>query len=178
MLDRLADAQVEIGQDVRSTEPEEEEHLSRPSADPFDARECVQQCWIFELVQPVYGQGSVDDTLRKIFDVDGLGTRQADRSQLLVRRCQQLFGRRSAPSKQCLEPTMNRARGLTRQLLKHDRARYGSEVSSFGSWSGRDAADFINQLAEHRVNAPKVRHRLRMSRVVHGYNLYAVVCGW
>jgi hypothetical protein len=171
VLDGLADPQVEIGQDIRPTEPEEQEHLSRPSADTFDTRECVQQRRIFQLVQLVDGQGPIHDSLREIFDVDGLGTRQADRSQLLVWRCQQFFGRRSASAKECLEPAMNRAGGLARQLLKHDRSGDGSEVGSFGSGSRRHASDFINQLAEHRVDAPKVRHRFRMIRVVHGYNL-------
>src|SRR6476469_6018555 len=85
-LDRLLYPEIELGQHVRSAQPEHQEHLRRPATDALDAHERSNHLVVRELVQRLDRKLAARDARREILEVRQLLPRQSDGAQLLIGR--------------------------------------------------------------------------------------------
>jgi hypothetical protein len=116
-----SDAEIGGGEDVRSTELPEQEHVGCPRPNAANLGELTSSLVVRQLAKPIELEAAVERPRRQIPKRPRLGTRQADRAQLRIRRAGDRRG--CIPiSDEGLQSAEYRRRRPGRDLLPDDRA--------------------------------------------------------
>jgi len=176
------DAQVVDGQNVRSPQIENQQHLDRPAADALDAGQPFNK---FGIGQPVAfserWHHPVDGFLRKVADVVRLGARQPSGSEPVNIQLNDLGWRwERFPVEQGPEPFQDCPRGRTAELLVDDGMSEGLERrKSAGFQVGR--AQTGNELRHDGVGVAQMlggcgHGRILPQTVTNGKHLWCMSC--
>ena len=152
---RVLNPEVELRQNVSATEAKHQEHLRRPAADAFHLHEMLDEVVVVHLVHGIEWQRVAKDLGREIAEVADFLARQADRSKLLIRRCEDRV-RLRCTAVQRVEPPQDRPGCFPRQLLVDDRADERLIMRTFGSELDPARTDRLDYLGEDRIDAFEV----------------------
>ncbi len=106
--DRVLDSEVELRQNVASSETEHQEHLRRPATNSFDLDEVSDELVIVHCVHGVQWKRAGRDFSREVAQVADLLARKTRASQLSVRECEESCRLGFALRKQSDESRVNR----------------------------------------------------------------------
>ena len=156
MLNPPLNAEVEVGKDVGPTEPEHEEHLRAPASDPLHADERRGHLVVRHRVERLDRELAGGDLRREILDVGDLLPGEAGGAKALVVGGEDLLRRRGAIAVQGFDATVDRRRGLARELLVDDRADERIEVAAARARGELARADAVDDARELRITLAKV----------------------
>ena len=105
-----------------------------------------------ERVDMVQRQLSFVDAGRQVTQITDLLARQSRAPQLSVRRGEYVLGRRRPARIQVEKAIVNRRRGLTGQLLEHDRANQRMKMRPARAIGGAIRADALHHHRQHGID--------------------------
>jgi len=139
-------------------QPEDQEHLGRPSADPFHARERGDHLVIRQRLESVQHERAILHARTEIAYVAKLLWAQTDGTELLIAGLCHRVGRRQ-PAEERRESTLDGRGGLVRELLSDDRVAQRAKRIAF--LSGGETARAVNA---HQISNDRVAAREDASR--------------
>lgn len=153
---RLPHTEIELGENIRASEPEHEEHMGGPTPDSLYRRERSNDFIVVERMQFFHRETSIAGSDCEVAQVSDLLSRKPPPAQALVGRFQQRPGFWGAPAEAINHPPVNRTGRAARKLLVDDRTHQRIEVRPVADRCETALAHSLDDIGQTRVGATKM----------------------